>query len=88
MSSFYHVLIEFICGVKYITAKLLFVVLVVLFTSSHGLFAVAVNWNSLAVLFFCSVNIVFCSSAKWGVRCLSHRKMVMMLSVDDPSVFP
>ena len=57
-------------------------------TSFHGLFAVAVNWNSLAVLFFCSDNIVFCSSAKWGVFCLSHRKMVMMLSVDDPSVFP
>ncbi len=27
-------------------------------------------------------------SDKWGVWCFSHRKMVIMLSVDDPSVFP
>ena len=57
-------------------------------TSSHGLVFVAVNWNSFAVLFFCTSNIPFCSSDRCGVCCFSHCNMVMMLSDDEPAVFP
>ena len=42
----------------------------------------------LAVLFFCSANMTFCSSVRWEMWCFSHCKMMMMLSVDDPAVFP
>ncbi len=57
-------------------------------TSSQGLVLVAVNWNSFAVSFFCTPSIPLCSSDRCGVCCFSHCNIVMILSDEDPLVFP